>query len=124
MKVSDKYLLDLLREIVSARAGGRCEFPGCCETSADPHHWYSKKNLSIRYDPDACLYLCAEHHTGGALSAHRAPEAFKLYIVVSGVRSQEWADRILIKKNQIIVCNVDDYRLDWKEILLTERLAA
>jgi hypothetical protein len=124
VKVSDKYLLDLLREVVSIRAGGRCEYPGCCETSCDPHHWYSKKNLSIRYDPDACLYLCAEHHTGGTYSAHRSPELFKNKIISSGVRSQEWADSILIKKNKIIVCHIDDFREDSKEILIAERLAA
>jgi len=120
-RVSDEYLLDLLRDVVLIRADGHCEYPECFETACDPHHWYSKKNLSIRYDPDACLYLSAFHHTGGAYSAHRAPEQFKKKIIESGVRSQEWADRILLKKNQIITCHIDDYRQQWKEYLLFEK---
>jgi len=39
MKVSDKYLKDLLREVVSIRANGFCEFPGCINHQCDPQKW-------------------------------------------------------------------------------------
>jgi len=102
VKVSDKYLLNLLRQVVSARASGHCEFPGCSNTECDPHHWRSKKNLVIRYDPDACLYLCTWHHTGNTMSAHLNPEGFEIAIIKSGVRTQVWADAVEQKKNLII----------------------
>lgn len=121
MNVSDKYLLDLLREIVSIRAGGRCEFPMCSETDCSPHHWHRKKNLAIRYDPDACIYLCCGHHTGLLFSAHKSPYAFKKYIIMHGVRTEEWADQVLFKANQIITIPTVIYRQEWKIRLLAER---
>jgi hypothetical protein len=115
-----------LRQVVSARAAGHCEFPACSNTECDPHHWRSKKNLAIRYDPDACLYLCAKHHTGGAHAAHKIPNLFKIIIISSGVRSQEWANTVEQKKNLIITGFKEAFRETCKEQLEDElrRLAA
>jgi len=124
MIVSDRYLLNLLREIVSIRADGHCEYPGCFETSCDPHHWYSKNNLSIRYDPDACLYLCAGHHTGSIWSAHRAPAGFQAKIIFNDVRSLGWVMQVEFKKNQIITIPVNDFRIEWKGRLFAVKEAA
>lgn len=126
MKVSDKYLRDLLREVVSIRAGGKCEFLGCQNTECDPAHRFTKKNLSLRYNADACLFLCANHHTIDLFSAHRSPDEFWKYIIKSGVRSQEWEDKIIKTKNIIITGFENAFRETCKFELLEElgRLAA
>jgi len=120
MIVSDKYLRDLLREVVSLRAGGHCEFPGCACRDCDPHHWESKENNAIRYDSFACLYLCAEHHTGSIFSAHHDPLAFKQEILLEGVRSPEWADQIHLRALQIVKAD-NLFRVEWKIKLLEEK---
>lgn len=120
MKVSDKYLRDLLREIVSLRAHGVCEYPQCSNTDGDPHHWFSKKNLAVKYDPDACLYLCAFHHTASQYSAHKAPFTFKKKIIQCGVRSEAWKYEVLRRANQIITVAPEIYRQEQKIILLKE----
>jgi hypothetical protein len=99
---SDKYLKELLRDVVSQRAGGHCEFPGCNIQECDPHHWHSKSNHAILYDPDACINLCAGHHTGNTLSAHRSPFQFKKVIIENCVRSEDWADQVMIKAHQVV----------------------
>jgi len=113
-KVSDKYLLDLLREIVSVHAGGHCEYPGCKNTECDPHHWFSKKNLSIKYDFNSCLNLCSEHHTAGKVSAHKSPNLFRSIIINCEVRSAEWALESHKKAAQIITVAPEIYREEWK----------
>jgi hypothetical protein len=115
--ISDKYLLNLLREVVSARANHHCEWPGCNETTCDPHHFFSKENKSIRYDPDACLFLCCAHHTGDFLSAHRSPAYFQHIIIYERVRDVRWLAEITRRKNQIVKYN-DQFRSDWKDKLL------
>lgn len=125
MKVSDKYLRDLLREVVSVRAGGHCEFPGCQNTECDPHHAYSQGNNAIKFDPDCCINLCAGHHTGNTISAHRSPMQFKKIIIENNIRSEEWFDQVL-SKARAVVKDDNYFREMWKERLLAElgRLAA
>jgi hypothetical protein len=118
-KVSDKYLLNLLREIVSRRAGGHCEWPGCNETNCDPHHVFSKEHKSIRYDADACVNLCCGHHTANTLSAHKSPEYFLHIIIYERVRDVRWLAEITKRKNMIVKFN-DHFRVLWKEKLLNE----
>jgi len=117
--IAEKYLKDLLRQVVSLRAGGKCEFPGCINMQCDPHHAFSQSNNAIKYDPDACINLCADHHTGGNQSAHLSPLRFKKIIIENCVRSEEWADNILSIANQVVK---DDkyFREVWKEKLLEE----
>jgi len=119
MKVSDRYLLNLLRDVVSRRAGGRCEWPGCNEVACDPHHVFSKENKSIRYDPDVCLNLCCGHHTGNTLSAHQSPEYFLHIIIYERVRDVRWMAEANRRKNVIVKFN-DQFRLSWKEKLQNE----
>lgn len=118
-KVSDKYLRDLLRVVVSFRANNCCEFPGCVNCQCDPHHWASKKNNSIRNDYDACLNLCVGHHTGNQLSAHKSPRLFKLHIINCGVRTQAWADKVEQKARQAAK-DTAEFREECKEKLLAE----
>lgn len=119
--VSDKYLRDLLRDIVSFRANGHCEFPDCKNTECDPHHWFAKKtNTAIKYDYDACINLCTGHHTGNLLSAHLSPMLFRQAILRAGVRSEEWAHEVHRKASQIITVDEQTFRQEWKEKLLAE----
>ena len=118
-KVSDKYLRDLLREIVSLRANNCCEWPGCKNTECDPHHFFTKDNLSIRYSPESCLWLCCEHHTG-RISAHSEPKIFEAVIIYYHVRTIEWLQEVIERKNQIITVAPEIYREEWKVKLLAE----
>jgi len=119
MRISEKYLKDLLREVVSLRAAGRCEFPGCINVQCDPHHAYSQSNNAIKYDFDACINLCSLHHTAQANSAHKSPYFFKQIIIENLVRSEEWFDAVMVKAH---TQRKDDnyFREEWKAKLLAE----
>lgn len=113
MKVSDKYLLDLWRQIVGKRAGWRCEFPDCGKIGTAPHHVFSRENLSTRYDPDNGIWLCYGHHC----FAHNNSREFKKEIIYWKVRSRQWLDELTIKANQIVTISPDLFRQDQKIIL-------
>lgn len=118
-RVSDKYLRDLLREVVSLRANNCCEWPGCKNTECDPHHFFTKDNLSIRYSPESCLWLCQSHHTG-RISAHSEPKIFEAMIIYYQVRTIEWLQEVINRKNQIITIPEDQFREEQKEKLKAE----
>lgn len=69
------------------------------------------------------MLLCNHHHVSGDLSAHRSPKEFQRIIINSGVRTQEWLDDLIIRKNQIVRFN-NGFRCDWKVTLQELRLAA
>jgi len=115
-KVSDAYLLNLLREVVSIRAGGKCEFPGCNKVICDPHHIFSRDNKSVRYDKENIANLCDYHHRWA--EAHRDD----FVTVMIGWRGEKWWDDLVIRKNIIIKFN-GNFRQDWKEKLLGEKAA-
>jgi hypothetical protein len=71
-KVSEEYLRDLLREIVSLRANNCCEYPGCKNTECDP------------------------------------------------LRTIEWLQEVIERKNQIITVPTEIYREECKEKLMAE----
>ena len=125
MIVSDEYLLGVFLEIVGLRARWKCEFPGCPMFGKDlnPHHYFSRDNHSVRYNPDNGLWLCTPHHNGDLLSAHKSPDQFISIIILYEVRTQEWLDDLIIRKNQIVPFN-NGFRCDWKEKLQEMRLAA
>ena len=117
--ISERYLKNLLRDVVSLRAGEKCEFPGCINHQCDPHHAYSQSNNAIKYDQDCCINLCAGHHTGNTISAHRSPLQFKKIMIINGVRSEEWFDQVMVKAQ---VRQKDDkyFREEWKFKLMEE----
>ena len=120
MRVSEKYLKELLRIVVAGRAGGICEFPGCINHQCDPHHACSQRNNAIKYDPDCCINLCTEHHTGNTISAHRSPLQFKKIIIENLVRSEEWFDEVMVKAQRVV--KDDNYfREECKFKLLAEK---
>ncbi|MFA5452510.1 MAG: hypothetical protein WC248_02930 [Candidatus Methanomethylophilaceae archaeon] len=124
MTVSEKYLRDLLREVVSLRAGGVCEWPGCNSTICDPHHYFSRDSNAVRWDADSCLWLCSNHHTG-TISAHHTPMIFEAMIIYYQIRNIEWLQSVIEKRN-MVVKDTPTYRQECKEKLLVEleRMAA
>jgi len=114
MIVSDKYNLDLFRKIVGERAGYRCEMPDCGKIgeNLNPHHFFSREEKSIRYDPLNGFWLCYGHHC----FAHNNSREFRKIILYNKVRTQEWLDELIIRKNQIVKVN-NSFREDWKEKL-------
>lgn len=119
MTVSDKNLLDLFRQIVGLRANWKCEFPGCnaCGEDLNPHHVFSRENKSIRYDPFASLWLCTPDHQ----FAHAEPTRFMATILIHRVRTVEWLNEVMTRKNQIVKFN-NAFREQWKVKLLSEYL--
>ena len=116
--ISDAKLLKLWGNIVRERADWRCEYPDCTvhATQFHPHHFYSRRHLSIRYDPQNGLCLCAHHHTMGAFAAHSDPD-FKDRIISTGVRTPEWREE-LIKKRTLIIANKQKFKEDAYQFLI------
>ena len=119
-KVSDKVVLRLWGQVVKERAGNKCEYPGCSinYTQLHPHHYFNRKNKSVKYDPDNGICLCHIHHTHGNEAAHLDPD-FKEKWIASGKRPQGWLEELTKNKNEIVKDN-DEYRAMWKDKLLTE----
>ncbi|MEN6375509.1 MAG: hypothetical protein ABFD75_12145 [Smithella sp.] len=114
MKVSDATLLRMWGKIVKLKAGNKCEYPGCTvnATQLHPHHYYNKKNQSVRYDPLNGICLCHIHHTNGNEAAHLDPD-FKEKWLSSGKRPEGWLQKLTDRKNQIVKNN-QFYRENWK----------
>ena len=100
--ISDKKLLKLWGQAVIDRAGYRCEYPNCNihYTQLHPHHLYSRRYVTMRYNLDAGICLCPSHHTMGGLSAHHDPD-FKSVLVATGVRTEEFFDRLREERNRV-----------------------
>ena len=100
--ISDKKLLKLWGQAVIERAGRRCEYPDCNihYTQLHPHHLYSRRYVTMRYNLDAGISLCPYHHTMGGLSAHHDPD-FKSVLVATGVRTEEFFDRLREERNRV-----------------------
>jgi predicted restriction endonuclease len=109
-KATDKYLLKLWAEQVKERAEHRCEYPDCKVnySQVHAHHIFSRRHASLRYDIKNGISLCPSHHTLGLFSAHKDP-AFIMRLISCGVRSSEWFDE-LIKKRNIIIKNNQSYK--------------
>ena len=116
-KITDKSLLKIWGEIVKERANWKCEYPDCMVNAMQlhPHHFYSRKHASIRYDPSNGLCLCSHHHTLGSFSAHQDPD-FKDRIISTGVRTPEWRERLLIQRS-VIVKNNQTFKDEWQKKL-------
>jgi len=113
MKVSDDHNLKLLRDVVSARAGHVCEWPGCASTDCDPHHVFGRANKAVRYDPENCAWLCNVHHR----EAEASPRDFNAIMVA--LRGNSWWVELVRAKNQVVKFN-DAFRSEWKERLKNE----
>ena len=120
MKVSDKTLLKMWGTVVKSKAGNHCEYPGCTvnATQLHPHHYFNKKNQSVRYDPLNGICLCHIHHTNGNEAAHLDPD-FKEKWLASGKRPESWLQELTERKNQIVKNN-QFFKENWKITLKVE----
>ena len=100
MKITDAKLLKMWREVVIGRAG-RCEYPSCNihYTQLHPHHLYSRRYATMRYNPDAGICLCPYHHTMGGFSAHHDPD-FKNILTFYRVRTEAFFDKLRTERNR------------------------
>jgi len=112
-KVSDKTLLRMWREVGLMNAGHKCEYPNCSVnyTQLHPHHFYNKKNQSVRYDPMNCIILCHQHHTNGNEAAHLDP-FFLDKLLKNKVRTEEWLKELTDRKN-VVVKNNQFFKENW-----------
>ena len=119
-KVAESGVMKLWGKIVIERARHQCEYP-CCTvnfTQLHPHHYFNRKNKSVKYDPMNGIALCHIHHTHGNQAAHLDPD-FKEIWLASGKRPEGWIEELTKRKNQVVKDN-DEYRLKWKQELLRE----
>lgn len=69
----------LMSLLVRARAGQRCEYPGCSRTTnLQHHHIVSRSYKPIRHDQANALCLCYGHHN---FTAHGRELEFKDYLI-------------------------------------------
>lgn len=117
--ISEKFLMAGFNFTVGFKANWKCEMPGCDAVGRDlhPHHVFSKKNGNIAYDPDAAIWLCPACHA----EAHANRPAFLEKIISAGVRTQEWLDELIRKKNRIVDRKSAEFREFWKDKLMWGR---
>ena len=73
-KELDKAWSVLVKKKWTSRVGaGRCAIPGCKNLGRDPHHIFTRKGRSTRWDVKNGIVLCAWHHRLGVPSAHNLP---------------------------------------------------
>lgn len=116
-KITDKKLLQSWAMAVKERAGYRCEYPDCTVNSHQlhAHHLYSRRWVTMRYNLDAGICLCASHHTLSGLSAHKDPD-FKETLILGNVRTRDFFDDLRTERNRIQK-NTDDFKLECLEKL-------
>jgi hypothetical protein len=119
-KVSDAMLLRMRREVGLLRAKNRCEYPRCHVNYAQlyPHHYFNKKNQSVRYDPLNCIILCAQHHTLSDKAAHLDPDWKEIWLA-SNKRPEGWLQELTERKNTVVKNN-QFYKENWKINLKVE----
>lgn len=94
LKGIDKKLHEAWREVVYKRAGYKCEICGSSQT-INPHHFFGKRALNTRCDPDNGVCLCTGHHTFAKESAHQAPSWFQEMML--HIRGDEWLKKLTSK---------------------------
>lgn len=116
-KVAESGVLALWREVVFKQAKYKCEYPNCTVnyTQLHPHHYYSRGNKSVKYDPLNGIALCARHHTLDKDSAHKDPDWKEIWLA-SEKRPSWWLEELTKRKN-IQAKDNDEFRAIWKGIL-------
>lgn len=115
--VSEKTVLSLWRKVVLKQANYKCEYPNCSVnyTQLHPHHYFNRKNKSVKYDPLNGICLCHIHHTNGNEAAHLDPNWKDIWLA-SGKRPSGWLEELTDRKNRTVKDN-NEYRCKWKLIL-------
>jgi len=69
-----KILDELWSKAVKKRAGYKCEYKDCKNTSyLNSHHIYNRRHFSTRWLEDNGICLCVGHHTLRNDAAHKDP---------------------------------------------------
>lgn len=88
----DTSTLDTLwSEIIKLRAGNKCEYCGKT-TYLNSHHIFSRSNMSVRWDLENGVCLCAGHHMLSNFSAHKSPLEFAEWL--RETRGEEWYTKL------------------------------
>ena len=75
----DRLLDKLWSQIIAKRANFICEYCGS-NYNCSPHHIFSRRNRSTRWDLRIGIYLCGKHHTLDTYSAHQSKEFSEIWI--------------------------------------------
>ena len=113
MKSETKKINDKLDKAWSAsiRSVNRCEYCGKRE-SLNAHHIFGRKNLSVRWDLNNGVCLCAGCHVFNThFSAHQTPTLFTEWII--NRNGQGWHDELKLKAHSTLKLSL----LDKKQIL-------
>ena len=79
MDYIDRLLDKLWSQIIAKRANHVCEYCGS-DYNCSPHHIFSRRNRSTRWDLRIGIYLCSNHHTFDTYSAHQSKEFSEIWI--------------------------------------------
>ena len=109
---TDKKALKVWADKVKERADYRCEYPDCKVNyhQVHAHHVFHRSHANLRYDISNGICLCPTHHTLGQDSAHKDP-TFITRLITCGVRTPEWFDALIEKRN-VIVKNNDLFKAE------------
>jgi hypothetical protein len=69
---------DRLWSIIVRQRDATCLYPGCNRQDLNAHHIFSRRNQSVRFDPENGVALCRGHHL---FWAHSAYEEFRDAII-------------------------------------------
>lgn len=94
-KVLTKKLDKAWSEAVKYLAGYKCEVSGVT-TNLNSHHYISRNNRMLRWDPRNGVCVSAKHHMFGNDSFHKNPEFGHFWM-----EENRWEDL------QYIVCNMN-----------------
>ncbi len=112
-----KDYTDLLwANLVKLKAGNICEYCGNPNT-LNSHHIFSRSNMSLRWDINNGICLCALHHVLGLFSAHKAPLEFAEWL--KDKRGDEWYNSLKEKSKQVVKLSTPD-RIEITESLKTK----
>ena len=101
-----KGYADLLwGELIKLKAGIQCEYCGSTK-SLNSHHVFSRSNVSLRWDENNGICLCALHHVLGLFSAHKAPLEFAEWI--KDKRGVDWYNNLRDKSKIITKLSNED----------------
>lgn len=102
-----KILDDLWAEIIKLQSNHQCVAGPLlneeCGGKLNSHHIEGRKKLSVRWDLDNGMCLCAKHHTMGNISAHAIAHSGQVEFhqkVMIPIYGTEKLDELKFKSNQ------------------------
>jgi len=97
----------LWAEYIKSRQNFTCEKCDRSDRQIQYHHFYGRRIMATRYDPDNGFCLCASCHKLDIHSAHEDPQTFWEWAVV--YRGSVWYHEIMKRSKQIVHYKIFDY---------------